>query len=142
LKAWCKNCSQCHDHGLLVLRLAVGYFMVVNHGWDKLMGGPERWAGLGEFGMQHLVITFGFAFWGFMAAYSESIAAICIGLGLGTRLHSFLLMLTMLVAANMHITTGKGSPESALIYAFASLSLALTGGGKFSIDHYICNRKK
>lgn len=142
MKKWCKNCNKCYDYGILVLRLAVGYLMLINHGWDKLMGGPERWEGVGEFGMQHLGITFCYTFWGFMAAFSESICAILIGIGFGTRYAASLLMITMLVAANMHVTTGKGDPETALLYAFVSLALVLIGSGKFSIDHQICNLKK
>ncbi len=142
IKSYCKHISHCHDYGLLVLRIAVGYLMVVNHGWDKLLGGPERWADVGEFGMKHLEIHYFYTLWGFLASFSESIGSIFIGIGLGTRFSSLLLMLTMLVAANFHITTGKGNPESALIYAFTSLALVLTGGGKFSVDHLICSRKK
>ena len=31
--------------------MGIAYLMVANHGWGKLTGGPERWAGLGEFSL-------------------------------------------------------------------------------------------
>lgn len=137
-----KKCAICHDIGILILRVAVGYLMVSNHGWDKLTGGPERWTGIGEYGMQHLGIASFYVFWGFMAAFSESICAILIAVGLGTRFAAGLLTIGMLVAANTHIATGKGSPESALLYASASLAILFMGSGKFSLDHLFCTAKK
>ena len=128
------DCNKCRNYGLLVLRIGVAYLIITNHGWDKITGGPDRWAGIGTFGMKHLGITFLPAFWGFMAAFSESIGTFLIGIGLGTRVAAGLLMITMLVAVNMHITSGEGSPEMALLYAFASAALMLAGAGDFSLD--------
>ncbi len=31
--------------------MGIEYLMVANQGWGKLTGGPERWAGLGEFSL-------------------------------------------------------------------------------------------
>lgn len=137
-----KDCSMCRNYGLLLLRIGMGYLILTNHGWDKLTAGPERWEGLGTFGMQHLGITFLPVFWGFMAAFSESIGAIMIALGFSTRLGAGLLMITMLVGANMHITTGKGSPEMALVYAFASAAIMLAGAGDYSLDKLLCSKDK
>ena len=137
-----KDCSKCRNYGLLVLRIGIGYLILMNHGWDKLMSGPEGWAGLGAFGMQHLGITFLPAFWGFMAAFSESIGAIMIGLGLCTRLGAGLIMITMLVGVNMHITTGDGNPELALVYAIASAAIMMAGPGDLSLDKIFCSCEK
>jgi len=142
LKKCCNDCRNCRKYGLFVLRIGIGYLLLTNHGWDKLMGDPEGWAGLGVFGMQHLGITFLPIFWGFMAAFSESIGAIMVALGLCTRLGAGLIMITMLVAANMHLTTGKGNPEMALLYAFASAAIMLTGPGDLSLDKKLCSKEK
>jgi putative oxidoreductase len=40
----------------------------------------------------------------------------------------------MAMAATMHIVTGNGSPESALIYLIAFVAIMLYGPGKFSVD--------
>jgi putative oxidoreductase len=92
--------------------------------------------------MKYLGITFLPTFWGFMAAFSESIGAFLIGIGLGTRIAAGLLMITMLVGVNMHITTGEGSPEMALLYAFASAALMLAGAGDLSLDKKLFSADK
>ena len=128
------DCSKCTNYGLLVLRIGIAWLMITNHGWGMITGGPERWAGVGKFGMQHLGINFLYTFWGFMAAFSESIGALLIGVGFCTRIAAGLLMITMLVSTNMHITTGKGSPEMALAYAFICAALVVSGAGDLSLD--------
>jgi uncharacterized membrane protein YphA (DoxX/SURF4 family) len=40
----------------------------------------------------------------------------------------------MAVAANMHIQTGNGSPETALMYGIVFLTLVVVGPGKYSFD--------
>jgi putative oxidoreductase len=55
-------------------------------------------------------------------------------LGLVTRPAALLLVINMLVAANMHIQTGNGSPESALIYGIAFLAIFFLGAGRYSLD--------
>lgn len=137
-----KDCSKCRNYGLLVLRIGIAYLMITNHGWGKITGGPDRWTRVGEFGMPHLGITFLPVFWGFMAAFSESIGALLIGIGLCTRVAAGLLMITMIVAVNMHITTGEGSPELAFMYAIGCLALVISGGGGLSLDHYLYTSKK
>src|SRR5680860_463888 len=100
------------DIGLLVLRLGFGLGFVYFHGWDKLMGGPERWAGVGA-SVEHLGIGFGHTFFGFLAAFAESIGGLLIALGLFFRPAALLLAGTMFVAWVMHITTGNGTPAHA-----------------------------
>ena len=63
-----------HRHiGLLVLRIGIG-LMFILHGAPKLFGGPEKWGQIGG-AMSSLGIGFAPAFWGFMAAVSEFLAA-------------------------------------------------------------------
>ena len=35
------------DSGILLLRMFSGYLMIVNHGYSKIMGGPEKWEKIG-----------------------------------------------------------------------------------------------
>jgi putative oxidoreductase len=107
--------------------------MAIGHGWGKITGGPEAWAKLGG-AMQHLGLGFLPTFWGFMAAIAEFVAALMVVLGLVTRPAALLLVINMLVAANMHIQTGNGSPESALIYGIAFLAIFFLGAGRYSLD--------
>lgn len=132
--------KQYEDAGLLVLRLGVGLSFLYFHGWRKLAGGPEAWAQTGG-AMEALGIGFGHTFFGFMAAFSESIGGLLIALGLFFRPACVLVMLTMLVAANMHIVTGRGGPAHALKNAFFMAGLLFVGPGKYSLDALLTSRR-
>ena len=64
--------SKHYDLGLLIARLGIGLGLLFFHGWGKLMGGPERWAGVGG-AMSNFGIDFGHTFFGFLASFAESI---------------------------------------------------------------------
>ncbi|GAA4387116.1 hypothetical protein GCM10023186_32430 [Hymenobacter koreensis] len=125
------------DLGLLLLRLGLG-IMFVLHGYPKLMGGPEKWLGLGG-EMKYLGIQFAPTFWGFMAAVSETIGGQLLLLGLFFRWACVALLLTMIVAAISHIGAGDGfggyshAVESAVLF----LALAFIGPGRFSVDQVL-----
>ncbi|MEE2876657.1 MAG: DoxX family protein [Candidatus Neomarinimicrobiota bacterium] len=121
------------DAGLLLLRIFSGYLMVVNHGYGKITQGPERWEGLGG-AMERLGIDFFPIFWGFMASFSESICAVLLIVGLFTLPASFLLSVTMFVAAYGHVVTGKGSPELAFVYGAIFMTIMFIGPGRYSLD--------
>ena len=69
------------DLGLLLLRLAVGFSMLVFHGWGKLTGGPEAWARVGG-SMGNLGIGLWPEAWGLAAALAESLGSLLLILGL------------------------------------------------------------
>ena len=123
------------DIGLLILRIGVGSMLFLNHGFDKIIGGPEKWAGVGQTGMGSLGIDIFPAFFGFMAAFSESVGSILILLGLFFQPAAFFLFCTMAVGVLFHITSGIGSPELAMAYGLISLTLFFAGPGKFSLDN-------
>lgn len=130
------------EWGLLLLRAGAGILMFFNHGLSKILGGPEKWNALGMSGMSTLGIDFGYTFFGFMAAISESIGAILIVFGLFTRPSSMLLFLTMAVGTMYHVLSGKGSPEKAILFGLIFLVLYWIGPGKVSLDHYLFNKEK
>jgi putative oxidoreductase len=121
------------DVGLLILRLGLGLGFLFYHGWDKLMGGPERWAQVGG-AVTYLGIGFWHPFFGFVAALSESVGGLLIALGLFFRPACALLSGTMLVAVVMHYSTGQGTPAHAFKNAFVLLGLIFVGPGKYSLD--------
>lgn len=122
------------DPGLLLLRIGLG-IMFLNHGLPKLMGGPERWAGMGG-AMKNLGITFAPAFWGFMAAFAESAGGVALILGLAFRPACLLLAFTMTVATLYHLNKGDGirGASHAIEVGIVFLSLVLIGPGKYSLD--------
>lgn len=126
--------SKFRDLGLLLLRATFGLYLALGHGWGKITGGPEQWAGLGGT-MEIFGLGFAPTFWGFMAAFAEFFAALLVVIGLLTRPAALLLVINMGVAATAHITGAiDGSPEMALLYGFVFLSLVLIGPGKYSAD--------
>ena len=127
------------DVGLLIVRVGVGLSMMVLHGWGKIAGGPERWAGIGG-SMANLGITFAPTFWGFMAAFSEFFASALLILGLFFRPAAAMLAFTMLVAALHHLSIPAGEPGSgwngashALELLVVYLALAFTGPGRYAL---------
>ncbi|MEL1229924.1 MAG: DoxX family membrane protein, partial [Candidatus Neomarinimicrobiota bacterium] len=94
------------DLGLLIIRTVFGILMYVGHGHGKLLGGVDRWYGLG--GALTNLIGFEFlrTFFGLMASLSESIFALFIVAGLLTRISSSLLGFTMFIATLRHVLDG------------------------------------
>lgn len=128
-----KNLTKFRDLGLLLLRLGIGIVFIF-HGYPKLFN-PEMWPNLGR-AMANLGITFGYSFWGFMAAFSEFGGAILLILGFFFRPACFLLFFTMFVAAIMHLSAGHGFSVAshAIELTIIFFSLIFIGPGKFSID--------
>ena len=129
-----KNLSNFRDGALLFLRFALGSFFIYAHGWPKLAGGLARWKAIGA-AMKHLGITFWPGFWGFMAAFSESIGVAFLILGLFFRPSCLLLVLTMSLAAlSEYRAHGLGEASHALELALVFTALIFIGPGKYSLD--------
>jgi putative oxidoreductase len=128
------------DLGLLILRLGVGLGFVWFHGWAKISGGSEAWAGYGS-AMENFGIGFGHTFFGLMAALTESVGGLLFAAGLFFRPVSLLLAFVMLTAATNHIVTGQGTPAHAIKNLFLFAGASLIGPGKYSLDAVLRNRK-
>ena len=122
------------DTGLLVLRIGLGVMMIM-HGLPKLQGGPELWGGVGK-AMGNIGINFMPAFWGFMAAATETIGGLFLLLGLFFRPSALLLAFTMVGAGLMHLSQGDGGSGAshAIELFFVFLGLVFVGPGKRSVD--------
>ena len=125
--------SKYRDAGLLIARLGIGLGLLFFHGWGKLIGGPERWAGVGG-AMSNFGIDFGHTFFGFLAAFSESIGGILIAAGLFFRPMCAMAAFTMFVAMSQHFITDQGNPGHAFKNLFVLLGLMMIGPGKYSVD--------
>lgn len=129
------------DLGLLIARIGMGIGFLYYHGWDKLMGGPERWEGLGG-SMSRFGIDFFPVFWGFMAAFAESIGALMIAAGFLFAPMSLIRGVTMLVAGTGHIASGQGTPGHAFKNMMILAAFLFTGPGKYSVDAWIQSKKQ
>ncbi|PYI40191.1 hypothetical protein CVS30_01350 [Arthrobacter psychrolactophilus] len=123
-----------------ILRVVLG-FLIASHGWQKF----NEWTIAGTQGA--------FAQMGIPAAdiaapviaTLELVGGIALILGLATRPVAALLVLDMLgaiilVHASAGVFVETGGYELVLILGAAALALALTGPGKFSLDHAFFGR--
>ncbi len=126
------------DYAPLVLRLVAGVIYAA-HGWSKLMN-PAGTAGF--FGGIGIPMPMFFAW---VVIFAEFAGGIGLILGLFTRYFAKLQVITMIVAIWLvHFKnglTGQGGYEFALSLLAISLSLELTGSGKWSLDNLICGKK-
>lgn len=117
------------DLGLLVMRVGVGGFMALNHGWPKLVKFSEKSGTFAPWFPLPSPVSYS------LTVFAELVCAVLVVVGLGTRLSSLMLVFTMLVAAfGAHGDSLLGDGERALVFAAAFLGLALTGAGKYSVD--------
>lgn len=121
------------DVGLLLIRLWVGGAMLT-HGigkirdLDKFVGRVAR-----DFPFAEILGPF--------AAFSETIGAVMIMLGLLTRPAAIALVATMLGAGLVtHWADPFSKKELALTYAAATGALVFAGSGKFSLDRLLFGR--
>ena len=127
--------SKYRDFGLLLMRIGLGVCFI-QHGWPKLMGGPAVWEKLGA-AMQHAGVTAFPVFWGFMAAFSETIGATLLIIGFLFRPACILLAITMTIATILLYHTSGGdfntySHPGKMAVVF--YSLIFIGAGRFSVD--------
>lgn len=113
----------------LILRVFTGAALMT-HGIPKLFGGlpqfTEYVAGLGVPAPQLMA---------FLAAFSESIGALLLAVGLLTRPAAFLIACTMAVAAlGAHGTDGFAAQEKAWLYFVPAIFFIIKGAGNWSID--------
>lgn len=128
------------DGALLLLRLGVGLGFFWYHGWPKLSGGPERWAGVGG-AMESLGLGFGPVAFGFLAALAESLGGLLLAFGLFTRPALLALAVVMFVATINHWVTGQGTPAHSFKNFFFLVGLAAIGPGRYSLDHWLTQRR-
>lgn len=130
-----ENLGKYRNTGLLILRIGIGAMMMV-HGLPKIMGGPTGWEQIGG-SMKLVHIDFLPVFWGFMAAISEGLGGFLLLLGLFFRPVNMLLVITMMMAATVHLSDpkqGLAEASHAIELAIVFFSLIFIGPGKYSID--------
>lgn len=124
------------DYAPLVLRLAVGIVFTM-HGWQKLMD-------FGVPGVTGMLAGMGFPLPGLMAVLliaAELVGGIMLILGFLTRWAAKVLALVSLIAlVVVHLPNGFFMPsgyEYIFVLFAASVSLALSGGGKWALDRLV-----
>ncbi|WP_417850493.1 DoxX family protein [Thalassoglobus sp.] len=121
--------------GLLILRVAIGGFMLI-HGYQKLAG----FSGLANkfpdplgIGSQMSLIA---------AIGAEVGCSLLLILGLGTRLAALPLAFTMIIALFViHGADPWQRKELAAIFLSVYAAIVFTGPGRFSLDHSLWGKK-
>lgn len=129
-----ENLGKYKNFGLLLIRIGLG-IMFIYHGVPKLAGGPDSWEKLGA-AMKNVGISYAPAFWGFMAAVTETFGGLLFLIGLAFRPVCLLLIVNLMVAALMHFAKGDGlqGAAHAIEDAVAFLGLLFIGPGIYSVD--------
>ncbi len=126
------------DLGLLILRVGIGV-MFMFHGLPKLLGGPERWEVLAQFGLPFLpegIISIAF---GFAAMAAELVGGLLLALGKYHRIACLGLAATMAVAFSTKVGDISGISNFAqaagwpLELLIVFVALLFTGPGKYTV---------
>jgi putative oxidoreductase len=130
------------DWGLLILRVGIAAFLIINHGWGKFAGAMGYLFGGKEWGFINFIGSIGFpvpTFFALCAAFAEFIGCLLIAVGLLTRYGASFVAFTMGVAVFYHLKTNS-EIEFAAIYFLTTLFFVFAGAGKFSVDEWLRNR--
>jgi len=118
------------DAGLLLLRFGPGFTMAYAHGWGKLMHFGEYSADFYNF------LGLGGAFSLALTVTAELFCSILIMIGLGTRLASIPLIITMMVIVfDLKADKPLSEFETPLLFMMIFVVLLITGAGKYSLDY-------
>ncbi len=120
--------------GMLVLRVGFGILMIPGHGWAKLASFDAQKEQFVSFMGLSPALSLG------LAVFAEFFCSLLIIAGLFTRLATIPLIITMLVAINMHKWQIFGDSELAPAFLFAYITLFLIGPGKYSLDAMVSKR--
>jgi putative oxidoreductase len=137
------------DAFIAIPRLVCGYLLCFNFGADKFgMPWSPADANLGlfevAFWFPNDVVAYGGifkafpAFFAWMGAFSEAFGGLLLLLGFQTRIVSFLIVCTMLVAVFMQqINEGLWMCLPALGFLWAAVFTLIQGSGRFGIDYLL-----
>ncbi|MCY7374710.1 MAG: DoxX family protein [Pyrinomonadaceae bacterium] len=115
--------------GLTLLRIFAGVALALSHGIGKLPPSEQFIAGTANIGFPAPTV------FAWAAALSEFLGGAFLALGLFTRLSSFFIAVTMLVAlVGVHLNDPFGKKELAFLYLFIALCFLLKGAGDWSLD--------
>ncbi|QYO65446.1 DoxX family protein [Leptolyngbya sp. 7M] len=118
--------------GLALLRIFAGIAMAFGHGAGKLPPGEGLIARTAQMGFPMPT------FFAWAAAISEFGGGIFLALGFLTRVSSFFIAVTMLVALiGVHGSDPFAAQEKAFLYLFIALAFVIKGSGDWSIDSYL-----
>jgi putative oxidoreductase len=126
------------DRGLLILRVGIG-LMFMLHGWPKIIGGPDAWESLAQYGLPFLPAGILSIIVGLAAALAEFGGGLLLILGRCHRFACLALGTTMAVAFSTKISAVSGINDFAktagwpLELLIVFVALYLMGPGKYRV---------
>jgi putative oxidoreductase len=125
------------DWSYVLLRVVAG-LMLITHVWPKLMAGPAAIAAnvMTRRGVEPALAA------AYVAIIVEVLGAICITLGLFTRVVAALLVLEFLVIVKVHFTGGgwgnaTNGAEYPFLWLIVYVYIMFRGGGPYSVDRLL-----
>ena len=115
-----------------MIRIVFGASLLF-HGWGKLAAGQFTVGpGLAKYGIEPSGPL------GYIVVFNETIAALCVILGLGTRVFAAAIAIEMAVIAfKVKMSAGFGQMELFVLFGIVFFAIALRGGGPYSLDRKI-----
>lgn len=142
------------DFILMIPRIVCGYLLASSFGADKFgmpWSNPDNGLGLFEvaFWFPKDVASYGGifkmfpVFFAWMGAFAEAVGGILLVLGLQTRIASFLVICTMLVAIFMQqIDNGLWNCLEAMGFLWTGIFYMILGSGRFGVDYLLTKKLK
>jgi putative oxidoreductase len=115
------------------MRLGFGLSFFWFHGYPKLISGPDGWERTGR-AVSNIGITFGYEWWGLLAALSEGVGGLLFAAGLFFRPVCLALLGVMTVATVEQYARPAPVPEHAFKNAFIFAGMFVIGPGRYSLD--------
>jgi putative oxidoreductase len=136
------KCSMSASLGLLVLRVAAGASLAINHGWVKFHDPDFKSKFFGMVGGMGLPASNALA-WAAIAA--ELVGGILLALGFLTRISALMILGVMGVAIwKIHLPSHQGfaGMELPVLYGGIAVAFLLGGAGRISVDGMLFGKGK
>jgi putative oxidoreductase len=125
------------DLGLLFLRIGIGGMLLGLHGWARLvkafgylfLGQPWTFVGLVQRMGFPMPTVFAVA-----SALAESLGAILLIAGWGTRWAALVVGFNLAAAAGLELSKHSATVELPAVYLIAILTIGIAGAGRYSLD--------
>ena len=133
------------DLSLLFLRIGIGGMLLGLHGWARLvnafgylfLGQPWTFAGLVQRMGFPMPTVFAVA-----SALAESLGAILLIAGLGTRWAALVVGFNLAVAVGLELSKHSSAVELPAVYLIAIVTIGIAGPGSYSLDARRGGRRK